>query len=200
MTDIDAAVGALDCGEVIVLPTETVYGLAARADLEEAVGKIFELKGRSRDQVLQILLPDATSLASWAGPNDAASDLAARFWPGPLTLVVAARASVPSFLTAAGTVGLRVPSHRVALDVLERSGPLAATSANVAGEQPLADVTHLRATFGDRVSVYIDVGRIEGDASTVVDVTGADPVVLREGAIAFADVTSALSRVQFEPE
>jgi L-threonylcarbamoyladenylate synthase len=191
---------AIKGGRIVALPTETVYGLAVAAHNRDAVDRIYELKGRDWNRPLQVLLPKDERLNRWSGPNRAASVLAERFWPGPLTLVVRAWMGVPKFLTREGTVGLRVPRHPVALDLLEHAGPLAATSANRSGEQPLADVAHLEEAFGDAVAVYLDGGHIVGLASTVVDVTGTQPRVLREGAIPSDEITTALSRAQFEPQ
>ncbi len=191
---------AIKRGRIVAVPTETVYGLAVDAHNRDAVDRIYELKGRDWNRPLQVLIPKDERLNRWSGPNRAASVLAERFWPGPLTLVVRAWMGVPKFLTREGTIGLRVPRHPVALDLLDRTGPLAATSANKSGEQPLADVSHMEKAFGDSVAVYLDGGHIVGLASTVVDVTGARPRVLREGAIPSDEITTALSRVQFEPQ
>ncbi len=199
-TPATRAVKAIKRGAVIALPTETVYGLAAKADRSDAVDRIYELKGRDWNRPLQVLLPAGERLNRWSGPNRAASLLAERFWPGPLTLVVRAWMGVPQFLTRDGTVGLRVPRHPVALELLERAGPLAATSANKSGELPLPDIARIEETFGDGVAVYLDGGHIVGLASTVVDVTGSDPRVLREGAIPSDEITKALTRAQFEPQ
>ncbi len=191
---------AIKRGGIVAMPTETVYGLAVAAHNRDAVDRIYELKGREWNRPLQVLLPKDERLNRWSGPNRSASVLAERFWPGPLTLVVRAWMGVPKFLTREGTVGLRVPRHPITLDLLERAGPLAATSANKSGEQPLSDVAGLKEAFGDAVAIYLDGGHIVGLASTVVDVTGAHPRVLREGAIPSDEITTALSRAQFEPQ
>jgi L-threonylcarbamoyladenylate synthase len=197
---VTRAARAIKRGSIVALPTETVYGLAVKSDRLDAVEKIYKLKGRDWNRPLQVLLPKDERLNRWSGPNRAASVLAARFWPGPLTLVVRAWMGVPKFLTREGTVGLRVPRHPVALELLELAGPLAATSANKSGELPIADVAHMEEAFGDSVAVYLDGGHIVGLASTVVDVTGSRPRVLREGAIPSDEITTALSRAQFEPQ
>ena len=191
---------AIKRGRIVALPTETVYGLAVAAHNRDAVDRIYELKGRDWDRPLQVLLPKDERLNRWSGPNRAATVLAERFWPGPLTLVVRAWMGVPKFLTREGTVGLRVPRHPIALELLDRAGPLAATSANKSGELPIADVAHMEEAFGDAVAVYLDGGHIVGLASTVVDVTGARPRVQREGAIPADEITTALSKAQFEAQ
>lgn len=191
---------AIKRGRIVAVPTETVYGLAVAARNREAIDRIYELKGRDWNRPLQVLLPKDERLSRWSGPNRSASVLAERFWPGPLTLVVRAWMGVPKFLTREGTVGLRVPRHPVVLDLLEHTGPLAATSANKSGEQPLPDVSRIQEAFGEAVAVYLDGGHIVGLASTVVDVTGSQARVLREGAIPSDEITTALGKAQFEPQ
>lgn len=123
-----------------------------------------------------------------------AAALAEAFWPGPLTLVVAASDVAPGALAPDGTIGVRVPGHAIALDLLSRTGPLAASSANRSGEPTPATIAEIQAVFGDAVDGYLDGGTIEGTGSTVVDLTGSKPKVLRSGPISEVDVTEALSR------
>jgi tRNA threonylcarbamoyl adenosine modification protein (Sua5/YciO/YrdC/YwlC family) len=167
-------------GGVIVLPTDTVYGLAC---LPEHAGAIFELKGRPREKHVQLLVSDPAELERLGSPTPGALRLAATFWPGPLTLVIA---------SGEETVGVRMPDHAVALDVLARTGPLAASSANRSGEPTPATCREIEDLFGERVDAYIDGGAIVGSGSTVVDMTGDEPVVLRAGPITLEDVTRAL--------
>jgi tRNA threonylcarbamoyl adenosine modification protein (Sua5/YciO/YrdC/YwlC family) len=180
---LDDAVAALERGGVVVVPTETVYGLAARPDRPEAIARIFELKGRSSDKVLQLLVPGAEWLDRLSSPTETARFLAAEHWPGPLTLVVIASESAPDPVVSDGSVGLRVPNHPIATELLRRGGPLAATSANRSGDPTPTSVDEIRAVFGDGVDVYLDGGVIAGAASTVVDATNETPVILRAGAI-----------------
>ncbi|MGH2759339.1 MAG: L-threonylcarbamoyladenylate synthase [Actinomycetota bacterium] len=189
---LDDAVAALERGGVIVLPTDTVYGLAARADLTDAVRRITTLKRRPDDKAFQVLIPSGAWLDRLAEPTDAARRLADRFWPGPLTIVVAAGAEAPRATVADGTIGLRVPAQPLALEIIERSGPLAASSANRAGEATPSAIDGVRASFGDGVDVYVDGGEVAGVASTVVDVSGPAPVILREGAISAAVLDAAV--------
>lgn len=186
LTIIDDAVAALARGGVVVIPTDTVYGLAAKADSDEAVDRIYELKGRPREKALQLLVPRAGWLDRLGHASDEARRLAEHFWPGPLTIVVPGIGGDP--------VGLRVPDHPLALEVLEGVGAVAATSANHSGEDTPSDAASIRALFGDGVDVYIDGGTIDGAASTVVDMTGAEPVVLRRGAVTTDEITSVLGR------
>ena len=166
-----------------MIPTDTVYGLAAGAEHAEAVERIYSLKDRPSDKSLQLLVPDGEWLERLGMPSADARLLARRYWPGPLTIVV------PS---ASGTIGLRVPANGLALKLLRRTGPLAATSANRSGEQTPSDVESIRELFGDTVDVYVDGGVIDGVASTVVDTTGPEIVVVREGAVSASEIMRAL--------
>jgi L-threonylcarbamoyladenylate synthase len=149
---------------------------------------LFELKRRPPDKQVQLLAPDASWLERVGVVDDRARRLAAAFWPGPLTLVVRAASGAPGALAAAGTVGVRVPRHDLALDVLRRTGALAASSANRSGEATPATAAEIEALFGDAVAVYLDAGRIVGTGSTVVDLCGDAPRILRGGPISEADV------------
>lgn len=192
LTGIDEAVAAVRRGGLVVIPTETVYGLAADAARPHAVARIFELKGRESSKALQVLVPGAEWLEEWAQPGTEARALAAAFWPGPLTLVVRAGPRAPAAVVSDGTIGLRVPGHPSALEVLRRTGPLAASSANRSGEATPPDVEAIVGLFGSDVDAYVDGGRIEGPASTVVDVSSGVPVVAREGAVSGAEIERAL--------
>lgn len=186
LTIVEDAVAALARGGVVVIPTDTVYGLAAKAGHDVAVNRIYALKGRPREKALQLLVPDVSWLDRLGRPSEAVRVLAERFWPGPLTIVV------PGHTDEA--VGLRMPDHPLALDVLASAGAVAATSANRSGAETPRDAASIRELFGEGVDVYVDGGTIDGLASTVVDMTGAEPRVLREGAVTADEITRALGR------
>ena len=196
--DVDAAVDALDRGDVVVIPTETVYGLAARLDRPAAIEKIFALKERAAEKVLQVLVFDATWLAKLGEPSSGAIRVATGCWPGPLTLVVRAREGVPAAATRGGTVGIRVPDHPLARAVIGRAGPLAASSANLAGRPTPPRPDEIRTLFGDRVAVYLDGGEIAAGGSTVLDVSGGEPRLVREGPLPFAHVRALYAGSRFE--
>lgn len=184
---IAIAVAALDRGEVIGLPTETVYGLAADAENQEAVRRIFALKGRPADHPVIVHVADASGLDRYGREvPDCARRLAAAFWPGPLTLVVR-RGPLVSDLVTGGqdTVGLRAPGHPVAQAVLAALGRgLAAPSANRFGHVSPTTAAHVRAEFGSEVPVVIDGGECAiGIESTIVDVSMGQPRILRPGMI-----------------
>lgn len=181
---VAAAAEALAEGGVIVLPTDTVYGLAARLDSPAAAEMIYDLKGRPDDKALQVLVPDVSWLSRLAEPRAAATVLAEAFWPGALTIVVPDRGGA--------TIGLRAPDHALAQAVLAAAGPLRATSANRSGEPTPHELSDIVELFGDGVAVYLDGGRIEGTASTVVEVVDDDIRVSREGSIATREIMRVL--------
>jgi L-threonylcarbamoyladenylate synthase len=193
-TPIDEAVAAARRGDLIVLPTDTVYGIGTRPDDRDATDRLFAAKQRPPDLSLPVLVAGAGEAAEVGAFDDRASRLAAGCWPGPVTLVLprAERALDWALGADAGTVGVRVPAHPLALAVLARTGPLAMTSANRSGEPPARTCDELVAAFGDLVSVYLCGGEaIEGAASTVVDLAHGEPRILRSGAVG-ADVIERL--------
>lgn len=179
---MDDVVAALQAGEVAVIPTETVYGLAAAARYSTAIDAIFELKGRDRSKALPVLGSSREDLAAVVTFDDRARRVTDRFWPGPLTLVLPRDHSFEVDLGGddKGSVAVRVPGHDVTRALLARTGPLAVTSANLSGEEPFTTVEAARALFGDRVAAYLDAGRCDGTPSTVLSLVG-EPRVIRRG-------------------
>ena len=182
---IDAAVEAVRAGEVVGLPTDTVYGIGADPLNEIAVARLFDLKGRPDHKPVGLLVASIGQAKMIGEIEGLAEQLAIAHWPGALTLVVAPRVILANWVGDAQrrTVGVRVPDHPVALELLEACGPLAVTSANRSGGVEARDDVEARSTFGDEVSVYLPGSAPGGEASTVVDVTGARLAVLRQGPI-----------------
>jgi L-threonylcarbamoyladenylate synthase len=185
-TELDAALAALARGEAIVYPTETFYGLGARALHAEAVDGVAALKGRDADKPIALIVRDAAMLARVVARIPAPAErLIARFWPGPLTLVLPARAGLPAPLTGGGEwIGVRVSSHPIAQRLVAAlDEPLTATSANPGGAEPALDVAGARRYFGARVGAYVDGGTLAGGlGSTVVLVADDAARVIRRGA------------------
>ena len=183
---VEAAVQALQSGDLVVLPTDTVYGIAADAFSPAAVQRLLDAKGRGRDMPVPVLVGSwrtLDGLVDELGPL--ARTLVEAFWPGPLTLVVRSAPSLAWDLgETRGTVAVRMPLQPVALDVLMQTGPLAVSSANRSGLPPATDVAEAEQQLGDAVSVYLDGGPA-GDPvpSTILDLTGDRARVLREGAL-----------------
>ncbi len=190
-----AAAEALARGELAVLPTDTVYGVASRPDRAEATARIFAAKGRPRGLTLPVLVGEPADAARIGVLDERCLLLAERFWPGPLTLVVE-RTEVSTGWDLGedrGTIGLRVPDHDRTRVLLAETGPLAVTSANRSGEPTPPDCDGVRAVLGDAVTVYVcDDPRPAGPPSTVLDLTGPDPRVLREGALDRRTLLAAL--------
>lgn len=183
---IDEAVAAVQRGAVVVLPTDTVYGVGADAFSPEAVAAVLAAKGRGRQMPPPVLVPDARTLDGLATDvPDEVRALVEEFWPGGLTIICRAQPTLAWDLGEThGTVALRMPDHPTALALLRRTGPLAVTSANRTGEPAALDVAEAAAQLGGSVQVYLDGGRVPGGvASTIVDATRAVPVVVREGAV-----------------
>ncbi|HVY19889.1 MAG TPA: L-threonylcarbamoyladenylate synthase [Bauldia sp.] len=190
------AAGLLRAGELVAMPTETVYGLAADATNARAVAGIFAAKGRPRFNPLIVHVPDAAAAQSIVTFTDEAARLAAAFWPGPLTLVLPRRGdAVIADLVTAGlpTIAIRVPSHPVAQALLQETGrPLAAPSANRSGHVSATTAQHVAADFADAVAMVLDAGPSPvGIESTIVGLAGT-PTLLRAGGLARADIEKAL--------
>lgn len=186
-----AAVEALQAGELVVLPTDTVYGVAADAFNPLAVGRLLAAKGRGRDLPTPVLVPNARTLDGLADTvPQQARDLADAFWPGGLTLVLRHAATLAWDLGDTwGTVAVRVPLDPVALAVLDRTGPLAVSSANRSGMPPATDAAEAASQLGTAVEVYLDGGPSgEPVPSTIVDLTGVTPTVLRLGAVSLEEL------------
>ena len=185
---LDAAVHAVQRGQVIVTPTDTVYGVGADAFQPDAVAAVLAAKGRDRQMPPPVLIPSVTTVDGLARDVPSAARLLMQeYWPGALTLILWAQPSLAWDLgDTHGTVALRVPQHPACLALLERTGPLAVTSANRTGQPPATTADDAVAQLGEAVAVYLDAGEAPGGtASTIVDATGADGLrVVREGAIA----------------
>ena len=197
--ELDTAVDALRRGEVIGLPTETVYGLAGDAANPAAIARIFALKGRPADHPLIVHVAGAEALDDWARDvPELARRLAAEFWPGPLTLILRRHADVAMAVTGGqDSIGLRCPRHPLALALLKRfGGGLAAPSANRFGRISPTRAAHVREEFGSAVPIVLDGGDCEvGIESTIVDLSGATPRILRPGLIGKAELEAMIGPV-----
>ena len=193
---IAEAVAVLRAGGLVAFPTETVYGLGADASNDEALKKIYAAKGRPRNHPLIVHLAGFASVAQWAQDvPQAARTLAGRYWPGPLTLILKRADGVSDLLTGGqDTIALRVPSHPVAQALLAAfGGGIAAPSANRYGRVSATTAEHVRSELGKAVDYVIDGGACEvGIESTIVDVSGARPALLRPGSIAAAELEAVL--------
>ncbi|HSD36708.1 MAG TPA: L-threonylcarbamoyladenylate synthase [Rhodocyclaceae bacterium] len=199
--DIARAAALLRAGELVALPTETVYGLGADASNAQAVAKIFAAKGRPADHPLIVHLADAESITYWARdiPTEAIA-LARAFWPGPLTLILKKEEDVLDDVTGGqDTVGLRVPDHPVALALLRAfssgDGGIAAPSANRFGRISPTTAQHVADDLGDAVGMILDGGACQvGIESTILDLSRGEPVILRPGMIGADAIAAVIGR------
>lgn len=199
---IEKAAALLAAGELVAMPTETVYGLAADARNPDAVAKIFAAKGRPADHPLIVHIGDIAQLGQWAREiPPAAYALAEKYWPGPLTLILKRQPDVPDAVTGGqDTVGIRIPNHPLALALLNEfaktgSGAVAAPSANKFGRISPTKAAHVKSDLGNAVAMILDGGESEvGIESTIVDLSRGIPVVLRPGAITAEEIESTLGQ------
>ena len=192
---ITAAIDTVKSGRLIVLPTDTVYGIGADAFDSRAVASLLAAKGRGRDMPVGVLVGSWHTISGlvYAVP-DAAHELIRAFWPGALSLVVQQAPSLQWDLgDARGTVMLRMPLQPVALEVLSKTGPMAVSSANISGQPAATTAAEAQRQLGDLVDVYLDGGPSEQQAaSTIVDLTAATPRILREGPISAQRIAEVL--------
>jgi L-threonylcarbamoyladenylate synthase len=194
---IERAVEALRRGEMIGIPTETVYGLSV-LPTEDGLDRLIAAKQRSAEKGIQLLVDSLAQVEEMAVLTPSARMLAELFWPGGLTIVLRRRddVAVPEALGGGRpTLGIRLPDHEVPRAIARELGPIAASSANISGEPPATEATSIDANFGDEITLILDDGPVRGGtSSTVVDCSdpSAEPAVLREGAIAADAITRAL--------
>ena len=192
MSDLDRVVAALQEGQIVLLPTDTVYGLAVMATNSAAVAAVFALKQRPVDTSVAVLVADIAQAASYVDLGADGNALAERFWPGALTIVAN---RIDNGAVAAGTdstLGVRCPDDDFIRSVAAAVGPLAASSANLHG-QPTLELCSEVAELFDTVQIVVDGGPRQGSASTVVSIVDGAPVLLRQGPISMANINAALS-------
>jgi len=200
---IEEGISILKQGGVVAFPTDTVYGLGACVDTQRAVERLYQIKQRPRSMALPLLLADTSRISEVAEPvSEVAWLLINNFLPGALTLVLPKSNSVPDIITAGGkTVAIRIPAHPVPVALVEGLGtPIVGTSANLSGKPSSLTADEVYYQFGDRVDLVINGGRCpSGKESTIVDVTGKIPVILRQGAISREDLKRVCEIIQTRP-
>ena len=198
---IEKGISILNQGGVVAFPTDTVYGLGAKASNQLAVERIYEVKERPRNIALPLLLADVSQISEVAEPVPPIAWLLVRsFLPGALTIVLHKAESVSDIITGGGaTVAVRVPAHPVPVALADGLGvPIVGTSANLSGKPSALTADEVYSQFGDKIDLVIDGGRCPGGReSTIVDVTGATPVILREGAISREELEQVGGGIKF---
>ena len=196
MEDFERATDVLLGGGVVIFSTDTVYGLAAVANNEEAVKKLYEIKGRDPKKPINLLIADYEDLLKIAEiPSRAEGKLMKKFWPGALTLILKRKKSVVSTATANGeTIGVRLPNSEIARNLIREVGfPLATTSVNLAGEAPATNLKNIDEKVAEKVDFILETPEnLSGVPSTIVKIEDGAPKILREGQIKRADILSAL--------
>lgn len=198
---IAAATGALRRGELVIVPTDTVYGIAADAFSPLAVMSLLGAKGRGREMPPPVLISNVGTINALARDIPGwVHDLVDQFWPGPLTVVCNQQSSLQWDLgETRGTVAVRMPKDEVALELLGRTGPLAVSSANLTGQPAAVDAAAANAMLGPATAVILDGGpSAAGEGSTILDCTQLQPRILREGALRTPDLTQALTALGVE--
>jgi L-threonylcarbamoyladenylate synthase len=187
---IQRALDVLQAGGLVAFPTDTVYGVGALAFDGKAVESIYTVKDRPIEKAIPVLIGDVEDI------NKPASEvllmarkLAERYWPGPLTIILPKRFGLPDSVSATNTVGVRVPDHLAARSVLRAAGPMAVTSANISGQPSPSTAEEVFVQLNGRIALILDGGRTPGGVpSTVVDCTGTNPTIIREGPISLHDI------------
>ncbi len=200
---IAAAVEAVRAGQLVVLPTDTVYGIGADAFAPDAVAALLRAKGRGRDMPPPVLIGSRATLDGLVlSVPPAARDLADAFWPGPLTLILEHAPSLTWDLgDTDGTVAVRMPLHPVALELLRETGPMAVSSANRTGQPSAAAASEAQDQLGSAVSVYLESGPVPDPVpSTIVDLAGDQPRVLRQGALPLAKLRDVVPNLATDEE
>jgi len=196
---ITAAAAAVAQGDLVVLPTDTVYGIGADAFSAEAVARLLMAKGRGRDMPVPVLIGSVRTLDGIATAiPDVARDLVAAFWPGPLTVICHQQPTLMWDLgETRGTVAVRMPLHAVALELLRATGPLAVSSANLSGQDPATTAAEAEEQLGDWVEVYLDGGATsDARPSSIIDVTSGHPRLLRVGAVSADELRSVAADLE----
>lgn len=192
--DLSTAIRALQHGDLIVYPTDTLYALGADIFNEAAVKQVFAIKKRPLDIPLPVAVSSVDEIEQIAVVDEKIQQIAAQFLPGQLTLLLKKNSNVPNVVTSnSDKIAVRIPNQNVALDLLSEVGPLTVTSANIHGMETPAVIQDIKMQFtADTVASYLDAGRLEGLPSTIVDLTSKEPLIVREGTITKEEIVDSI--------
>jgi L-threonylcarbamoyladenylate synthase len=193
--DLRKGIKALKAGELIVYPTDTLYALGADVFNTDAIKKVFEVKQRPSTEPLPIAVASLQDIEKIAIVNETITKIVKKFLPGPLTVVVKKKPNVLDHISGGrDSIAVRIPKSQVALELLSQIGPLTVTSANIHNQQPAGDIIGIQQQLqGKNISVFLDVGCLDGKPSTIVDLTGEKPLVLRAGVITEKEIQDAIT-------
>lgn len=185
----------LRLGKIIAIPTDTVYGVAVRANRASNIQKLYQIKSREHTKAIPVLLGDISQLEKvTTDVSPVLLKLANNFWPGPLTIIVPKHPNLPENISPSPTLGIRIPNHSTALEILKRVGPLAVTSANISGETETSTAEEVLAQLDGLIDLIIDGGKTDsGKPSTVIDLTKGEIKILRAGSIKLEEIQKTLS-------
>lgn len=194
-SEILSALEILRSGGIVAFPTDTVYGLGALAFNNEAIESIYTAKDRPIEKAIPILIGDLSDLDQVADNiPDMARRFTPRFWPGPLSCILPKKQTLPLAVSATATVAVRIPDHPDARNLLRAAGPMAVTSANISGQPSPSTAQEVFDQLNGRIPLILDGGKTKGGIpSTLVDCTGEEPVILREGPITLSELLAALN-------
>ena len=192
-SDISKAIYSLKNGDIIVYPTDTLYGLGADIYNDNAVRKVFKIKKRPFNDPLSVAVSDFNELEKIANADERTQQLADQFLPGKLTLILEKKNSVSDVVTGGlKTIAIRIPDNKIALELLSEFGPITATSANIHGLETPYIINEINMQLKENIAVYLDDGRLECQPTTIVDLTNNQVRILRRGAITEKDVLDAI--------
>jgi len=192
--ELSKAIEALQNGDIVVYPTDTLYAFGVDIYNKDAVKKVFEVKNRPLDNPLPVAVSNLVDIENIAFVSDIARDLAECFLPGPLTMILNKKSVILDVVTGGlDNVAVRIPDNDVALELLFRYGPITVTSANVHGKEVPDIISDIKMQFNsDDVAVYLDYGKLSGLPSTIVDMTASKPRIVRDGAITKEEILDVI--------
>ena len=191
--DLSKSIKALENGEVIIYPTDTLYALGADIFNNEAIKKIFKVKKRPYSNPLPVAVANFNEINKISYTNELVKRVVEQFLPGPLTLILKKKKSVPNIVTGGlDNIAIRIPKNAIAIELLSTFGPLTVTSANIHGKKTSYVINDLKIQFSDRISAYVENGRLDKNPSTIVDLTSQKPLIVRKGPIKKDDILDAI--------
>lgn len=192
--ELTNAIKAVENGEIIVYPTDTLYALGANIFNEGVIKKLFKIKKRPISVPLSVAVFDSNELNEIAYINKKTKKIINNFLPGPLTLLLKKKKTIPEIITSGrDTIALRIPDNKIALELLSKTGPISATSANIHGKKTGLIVENLKKEFQNNVSIFLDDGLLDNPPSTILDLTTDDPIIIRQGEIKIEQIMKVIN-------